>query len=58
MLEILDIYECNGKRIPLKYDYRKKRFASQDEMAEYKSYLSKKLKKPLYIMFKDYGCRL
>lgn len=58
MVKILGISECNGKRVPIDYNYRKKEFPSKKEMDNYKKYLSQKLGKPLYFTFKDYGSKI
>lgn len=51
--EILDITYINGERSSIDYDYRRKKFETEDQLNSYVEYLEKKLNKKLFLTIKD-----
>ena len=53
MIEITHISYVNGERHLLDYDFRKKQFASRDEMETYRRYLEKRIGKQLFLTYRE-----
>jgi hypothetical protein len=53
MIHLTDITYINGERHPLDYDYRKREFASKDELESYRKYLEKRTGKKVFFTYKE-----
>ena len=53
MIELINIYEYNGKKIESPYNNRKTVFQDTDELDKYRVYLSNKLGKQIFFDYKQ-----